>query len=386
MPAHENLNIPSSKSTVRVSIIDTTFDGHLPAANFMGPPMKGLEKWHAVGYAFLVTHEDSEGNQRRIIFDLGFPKDVENDFPPAVTERIKNVLGGGLSAKKYVSEILTENGVSLDDIKAIIWSHAHVDHVGRPSLFPKSTSLIVGPGVKTAFFPGYPAAENSQILAREFEEREVRELDFGGSDLRIGGLRALDFFGDGSFYLLSAPGHAVGHINALARTSEDSFIFFAGDSFHHGSVLRPHSGAPLPDQVRVPGLCCSGRTLHTIHPATASPETLGHYGKVFEQMGSDPDRVPFHVIPETPSGESLLAVDLHEARETVSAIQKFDSSPDVLVIAAHDAGLYDVLEYFPRDANDWKAKGWKGEGEWVFLQDFAKPLELAGTSVDSGTK
>jgi hypothetical protein len=34
----------------------------------------------------------------------------------------------------------------------------------------------------------------------------VREISFDESDLEIGGFRALDYFGDGSFYLLDAPG------------------------------------------------------------------------------------------------------------------------------------------------------------------------------------
>jgi hypothetical protein len=34
----------------------------------------------------------------------------------------------------------------------------------------------------------------------------MMEMSFEGSDLKIGGFRALDFYGDGSFYLLDAPG------------------------------------------------------------------------------------------------------------------------------------------------------------------------------------
>lgn len=53
--------------------------------------------------------------------------------------------------------------------------------------------------------------------------RFVRELTFEeGEDhpvLSIGDFKAIDFFGDGSFYLLDTPGHAVGHLCGLARTS-----------------------------------------------------------------------------------------------------------------------------------------------------------------------
>ncbi|EKM58491.1 uncharacterized protein PHACADRAFT_90578, partial [Phanerochaete carnosa HHB-10118-sp] len=50
--------------------------------------------------------------------------------------------------------------------------------------------------------------------------------------------RAYDYFGDGSPYLVEAPGHVDGHINVLARTSRDgSWIFLGGDSAHDTRLL-----------------------------------------------------------------------------------------------------------------------------------------------------
>ncbi|KAK1974557.1 metallo-beta-lactamase superfamily protein [Colletotrichum cereale] len=380
MSTTDSLNIPPSTSTVQVSIIDTTLDGDLPTAPFMGPAIKGFERWHPVGYAFLVTHTDAEGNERRVLFDLGLAKDWENDLPPPVIEAGK-AMGMTMTAQKYVSEILTENGVDLGGIEALIWSHAHPDHIGRPSLFPASASLLVGPGIKQAYFPGWPAVPDAPILAREFEGREVRELDFCAADLEIGGLGALDYFADGSFYLLSAPGHDVGHVNALARTTRDSFVYLAADSFHHGSLLRPHAGARLPDDVRLPGLCCAGRAFHAIHPVAGNAAELRHYDRVLGPAGGDADGVAFHTIPETAEGRTLLALDVRGARETLAAVKRFDASPDVLVVAAHDAGLHGVVDLFPKGANEWKRKGWKESGRWLFLGDFRKPLEVAGVSV-----
>ena len=259
-------------------------------------------------------------------------------------------------------------------------SHSDPDHIGRPSLFPSSTALVVGPSIKKAYFPGYPEIEISPVLAREFAGREVRELDFSASSLTVGGLKALDYFGDGSFYLLSAPGHSLGHINALARTTGDSFLYFAGDTYYHSSALRPHAGARLPSQVDVPGLCCSGKAFHTIHPVAGNADALGHYGKAIGNLGDDPKKTPFQTISETPSGGAVASYNLQEARDTILAVQKFDSRPDVLLIAAHDNSLRNIIDVFPQEANDWLAKGWKQRGSWLFLADFAKALELAETS------
>lgn len=333
------------------------------------------------------------------MFDLGSPKDPDKDFPPTTNEVIKS-FGGYLKIEKNVSEILTEHSVELDSVEAVVWrysstscltciplltsldkSHAHFDHVGRPSLFPHSTSLLVGPGVKTSYFPGYPANPVSPVLSREFSNRHVQELDFNASDLEIGSLKAVDYFKDGSFYLLSAPGHAVGHVNALARTTGDSFIYLAGDSFHHASELRPHGGAGayLSDSLSLksPFLSCpcSGSRFHSIHPLNDRSKIPEHYREYYDQILNDPDRVPFHTLSETESGETM-AVDLNAARGTVEAIQKFDSDPRVFVIAAHDMSLRDILEYFPRTANEWRENGWKEKGYWLFLRDFGRAVEM----------
>ncbi|GKT84207.1 metallo-beta-lactamase superfamily protein [Colletotrichum tofieldiae] len=292
----------------------------------MGPAIKGFERWHGVGYAFLVTHKDPEGSERRIVFDLGLPKDWENDFSPPVIEAGKG-LGAIMTAEKYVSEILTENGVDLGVSK-----HC------------SGASLIVGPGVKQAYFPGWPAVLDAPVLAREFQGREVRELDFSTADLEIGGLKALDYFGDGSFYLLSAPGHAVGHVNALARTSGTA-----------SSTSRATRSTTAPCYDRTP----------------QGPRAGGR------RRGRD--CVPYD--PETPEGETLLALDVREARETLAAVKRFDASPDVFVVAAHDDSLHGVMEYFPKGANEWKRKGWKESGKWLFLKDLEKPLKVAGVSV-----
>lgn len=84
-----------------------------------------------------------------------------------------------------------------------------MDHTGDPSLFPKSTSLVVGPGFKSnkQTFPGYPQNPDAITCQDAFEGRELVELDFA-SGIDIGGFKAVDFFGDGSFYLLQTSGHS----------------------------------------------------------------------------------------------------------------------------------------------------------------------------------
>lgn len=248
-----------------------------------------------------------------------------------------------------------------------------MDHVGRPSLFPSTTELIVGPGLLASEKGGYPGNPQSPILEREFLGRKITELDFSASPLKIGGMEALDYFGDGSFYFLSAPGHAPGHINALARTTNqpDTFIYLGADSFHHASELRPHKYHPLPKKVRLSAFSpfpCLGELFHKIHPSSRPDPG---YAKAHD----DPNTTPFYSISEKEDGSSL-AVDKHAARDTISKIQLFDADENIFVIGAHDTTLIDYVDVFPKKANGWKAKGWKEQSRWQFLRDFEKPLSL----------
>jgi L-ascorbate metabolism protein UlaG (beta-lactamase superfamily) len=132
-----------------------------------------------------------------------------------VSDQIPVVLGqiefskANFNVEKDVANQLEEFDVPLNSIDAIIWSHNHVDHTGDPSLFPSSTSLIVGPGFKSdnTTFPGYPKNRDALVVNDAFEGRAVVELDFS-TDLEVGGLPAIDYFGDGSFYILKTNGHS----------------------------------------------------------------------------------------------------------------------------------------------------------------------------------
>lgn len=84
-------------------------------------------------------------------------------------------------------------------------SHGHFDHIGNMQTFPSGIDLIVGPGIKEAYMPGWPRRD-VPLRESDFAGRNVQEISFEESNLKIGGFRALDFFSDGSFYLLDSPG------------------------------------------------------------------------------------------------------------------------------------------------------------------------------------
>ncbi|KAF1960388.1 Metallo-hydrolase/oxidoreductase [Byssothecium circinans] len=346
------LNIPSSSTHVSVSIIDTGALITVPTSMFIADPLPGHESLTAIAFVFLIEHEPSG---QKILFDLGIRKDFEN-LPPVVTALL-SAPGLEVEVKEDVADVLNKDGrVRPEDVNAIIWSHAHLDHTGDPSTFPASTELVVGPGTKAVHLPGYPKNPDAAVRESDFANRNVREIDFeAGEQLRLGQFRAHDYFGDGSFYLLDCPGHTVGHMGGLARTTPSTFIFMGADTCHHCGSFRPSPHIALPQTLSpspfsVPpwlaGSVCPGSLIEAIHPHPDKSEAF------YKHLSSAPDR------------------DVPEAEETIRKMQEFDASDDVLVMIAHDASLLGVVELFPKRANEWKEKGWKEQGRWRFLKDF----------------
>ncbi|KAK7216367.1 hypothetical protein V2G26_004370 [Clonostachys chloroleuca] len=343
--------------TVKVSVIDSTMRlSGLPVSSLLEPPIEGFDTLSPITtWSFLV--ESSTG--KKALFDLGAPKDPFNHYAPSVVEMLTES-GCGIHVQANVADILEENGVQPAEINSIIWSHHHFDHIGDVSTFPASTELIVGPGFKDAFCPGYPANPTSPVREVDFRGRSLREINFG-SDLVLGPFKAFDFFGDGSFYLLDTPGHAIGHLSGLARTttSPNTFILMGGDLCHHGGELRPSPYFPLlpslsdhlslSDSLRLRLSSCPG-------------------SKVFNDINAKRGRT----VSE-PLFDPVLVFNKEQAMKTIKEAQRAEAQDNIFCLFAHDMSILGVVDTFPETANDWKAKGWKEKAFWKFLND----LEVA---------
>ncbi|KAL8933453.1 MAG: hypothetical protein Q9211_005779 [Gyalolechia sp. 1 TL-2023] len=360
MAANTDMLIPESASIVDIHIINsTTRIKGFPIAIFVEPEIKGHNFLDCPAFSFLIEHP-STGT--KLLFDLGVRKDWENLSAKVYDTIIEG--GWSVTAEKGVADILNDGGVNPNSINAIIWSHLHWDHIGDPSTFPHSTDLIVGPGFKDAVTPGFPANLDSPIRESDYAGRNLREISFD-SDLQIGGYKALDYFGDGSFYLLDSPGHTIGHMCALARTSASpsTFIFLGGDCAHHGGEFRPSPSLPLPSTL-------SPSPLPHLHPTTCPGSLFIPIHRLYNPANranatDTPASEPFYLL--SPQG----ANDVAQAQASVKKLSHFDAREDVLVMIAHDAHMLDIVRCFPEGkANGWKKEGWKEKGTWRFLADF----------------
>jgi glyoxylase-like metal-dependent hydrolase (beta-lactamase superfamily II) len=319
-------------------------------------PVEGFNGLDLPIYAFLI----SNGN-RHIIFDLGLRRDYEN-LPPRIASLLRNA--PYIVTKANVSEILDSDDSGLNvrsgDIEAVIWSHPHYDHTGDPTTFPSSTKLVVGPGVLNLTGGGYPKNPNATVLETDLSGREIQEISFDkNADLsvNVGPFDGVDYFGDGSFYLLDAPGHSLGHMCGLARvtTAPDTFVFMAADGCHHPGAIRPSEYMPLPADI---------------------PESLV---QKLRAVGASPELEPAVMVQDNNNKPLLpllpvLFPDFDKAVETVRKIQQLDASENVLVILPHDGSLLGAIDVFPRKINHWKQKGLKESTRWTFCREMEVAL------------
>ena len=112
------LGIPKSSNTVDVSIIDTTVAVTGPLRYFVSPQVGSHTLLDACCLSFLIENTQLG---MKIVFDLGVRKDFFNTAPPALARRVKYFLKFDVKVDKDVAEILTEGGVDLREINAVVW-------------------------------------------------------------------------------------------------------------------------------------------------------------------------------------------------------------------------------------------------------------------------
>jgi glyoxylase-like metal-dependent hydrolase (beta-lactamase superfamily II) len=364
--------LPYSSSTRDVRVIDTYVIIHLEIREltfyrntllylkpefFWQPKLSGFTGIHAPVYCFLISKGD-----HHVVFDLGVRHDWDN-YAPKIVSLIKETTT--VTMGQDVASVLNNDKSGLNirssDIRSVIWSHNHFDHIGDPTTFPSSTELVVGPGVRAASWPGWPSNPNAILLDSDIEGREVREVAFD-TGLKIGRFDALDFFGDGSFYLLDAPGHAVGHLCALARTAVEppTFVFMGADACHHPGILRPTRYMPLP------------RTIVPSTPSSAHASISACPGELLQELtiGRSPN-APFFTVAKGP-----VFLDHEVAMETVKKIQELDAAKNVFVVIAHDLSLRESIPLFPEHINGWMEENLKVKTRWLFCRDFESALRV----------
>ena len=118
---------------------------------------------------------------------------------------------------------LKKLGYSTDQVKAVITSHAHLDHIGNIKMFPKAIHVIQKKELYQAWWPEKFQREGGVFVVGDFDgpARDFNYLELEGD---------YDLFGDGSVIVLSTPGHTLGHQSVKVKLATGKTIIMSQDA------------------------------------------------------------------------------------------------------------------------------------------------------------
>lgn len=159
-------------------------------------------------------------------------------------------------------------------------------------------------------------------------------------------------------YLIDTPGHSIGHLGCLVRTtaSPHTFLFFGGDCAHHCAEVRPSESVPLPEMILPNPFVAIDRS-KSLRASTA-----------FEKLNTTRGRAANGPLWQPKEGP--INYDYTETLRTIEKVQEFDGEDDILLLLAHDGCVKNVdVPKFPNSVNDWKERGLKEELRWNWIAD-----------------
>jgi N-acyl homoserine lactone hydrolase len=119
---------------------------------------------------------------------------------------------------------LKKLGFQPEQVKAVITSHSHLDHMGNIKLFPKAVHVVQKKEMYQAWWPEkFQGRDGGVFVMGDFDgpARAFNYLELDGD---------YDLFGDGSIMVISTPGHTLGHQSVKVKLPSGKTIVMAQDA------------------------------------------------------------------------------------------------------------------------------------------------------------
>jgi glyoxylase-like metal-dependent hydrolase (beta-lactamase superfamily II) len=177
-----------------------------------------------------------------ILFDTGYsPRffDATRTFPERGYRWATPVT---LDPRGSAAQQLAGLGMRPDDVRHVIVSHFHGDHICGLKDFPRATIVYDGAGLRAlsalSRFRAVRAAFLAGLLPDDLAKRSLA-LEHGDGFWREAGSEPAhwDLFGDGSVRLVPLPGHAPGQCGALFQSPRGR-VFLIADAAWSLSELQ----------------------------------------------------------------------------------------------------------------------------------------------------
>lgn len=152
-----------------------------------------------------------------------------------------------LAEHETAEQRLRARGISPSDVRYVIISHFHADHVGGLRDFSQATFVYFREAyaavrnrrglraVMAAFLPGHIPAD-FEARSQPVDASDLRPLSADYAPFE----RGVDLFGDGRLLAVSLPGHAHGQMGLFLTTTDGQRYFLVADGCWHSRAYREH--------------------------------------------------------------------------------------------------------------------------------------------------
>ncbi|MGO4260089.1 MBL fold metallo-hydrolase [Lysobacter sp. TAB13] len=189
--------------------------------------------------------------QGPILFDCGYGPDARAAMRSGVRWIYRRAIHACSTPHTDAAQLLHRRGLSRDDVRLLVISHFHPDHIGGLGQFPRARFVAHAQAwrqvAESNWFGLLHAQIWKELLPADFAER-LQLLDDDGRRALDGDLATLgegwDLLGDGSLHAVALPGHARGQIGLALRTRTGERVVLAADAFWRREQLDRDQ--PLP--------------------------------------------------------------------------------------------------------------------------------------------
>ena len=131
-----------------------------------------------------------------------------------------------------IDQQLEKLGYSTSDVKVVITSHSHLDHIGNIEMFPDAIHVIQKRELYQAWWPEKFQRPSGAHVVGDYDD--AREFNYHAIE------GDYDLFGDGTVLILSTPGHTLGHQSVRLELANTGTVVLSQDAIWMEENLEGH--------------------------------------------------------------------------------------------------------------------------------------------------